>query len=114
MNYTINAEGKKLGRLASEAASVLRGKHTPRFTPNTPDGTHVVIEKASSLFISEKKRSEKPYARYSGYPSGQKVEMLKHLLARRGIGEVVRRAVYGMLPKNPTRARLIKNLIVKE
>lgn len=112
--HTIHAEGKKLGRVATEAANLLRGKDSVHFAPNKTPGTHVVIAGAGKLALSERKRVSKLYQRYSGYPSGRKTETLKSLTARRGIAEVVRRAVYGMLPKNPTRARLIKNLTVEE
>lgn len=112
MTYTIDATGKKLGRLASEAANVLRGKNTPGFTPNELSHARVTIENADKISITEKKRKEKIYERYSGYPSGLKRETLARLATRRGMGEVVRRAVYGMLPKNKLRARVIKNLVI--
>ncbi|OHA19083.1 MAG: 50S ribosomal protein L13 [Candidatus Taylorbacteria bacterium RIFCSPHIGHO2_02_FULL_47_18] len=114
MSHIINADGKRLGRIASEAAHLLRGKASSSFTRNAIPTERVVIENASKLFITEKKQKEKPYQRYSGYPSGRKEETLQKLRARRGIGEVVRRAVYGMLAKNKLRARIIKNLTVKE
>lgn len=113
-SHTIHAEGKKLGRIATEAASLLRGKDSVRFAPNEAPAARVVVEGAGKLAISERKRVSKLYQRYSGYPSGRKTETLQSLTGRRGIAEVVRRAVYGMLPKNPTRARLIRNLLVKE
>ena len=114
MNHTINAAGKKLGRVASEAASLLRGKLSPDFERNVLPTLSVTIENAGMLSLTEKKQQEKKYRRYSGYPSGQKEESLARLLTRRGVGVAVRRAVYGMLPKNKLRARAIKNLIVKK
>lgn len=112
--HIINADGKKLGRVASAAAHLLRGKASPRFTRNEEPKERVLIENAGKLFITEKKQKEKVYQRYSGYPSGLKEEKLGKLMTRRGIGIVVRRAVYGMLPKNKLRARIIKNLTIKE
>ena len=114
MNHTINAAGKKLGRVASEAASLLRGKASPAFERHVLPMLSVTIENAGKLHLTEKKQREKKYQRYSGYPSGRKEESLARLMARRGIGIAVRRAVYGMLPKNKLRARAIKNLRVKE
>lgn len=114
MNHIINADGKKLGRIASAAAHLLRGKANPSFTRNEEPTERVVIENAGKLFITEKKQKEKAYQRYSGYPSGLKEETLGKLLARRGVAIVMRRAVYGMLPKNKLRARIIKNLTIKE
>lgn len=114
MNHTINADGKRLGRVASTAAHLLRGKASPSFTRNEEPKERVLIENAGKLFLTEKKQKEKAYQRYSGYPSGLKEETLGKLIARRGVGIVVRRAVYGMLPKNKLRARIIKNLTIKK
>ena len=114
MNHIIDASGKKLGRISSEAAHLLRGKASPRFTRNDIPTERVIVENAGKLFITEKKQKEKPYQRYSGYPGGLKEETLQTLRARRGIGEVVRRAVYGMLAKNKLRSLIIKNLTIKE
>ncbi|MDP3661794.1 MAG: 50S ribosomal protein L13 [bacterium] len=114
MNHTVNADGKKLGRLATEVAHILRGKANPSFARNEEPKELVVIENAGKIFMTEKKQKEKVYQRYSGYPSGLKEETLGKLIARRGVGIVVQRAVYGMLPKNKLRARIIKNLTIKE
>ncbi len=112
--HTINADGKKLGRVASAAAHVLRGKARADFERNVVPMVRVRIENAGKLFITEKKRGEKKYERYTGYPSGLKEESLGGLTKRRGIAIAVRRAVYGMLPKNKLRARIIKNLTIAE
>lgn len=112
--HIINADGKKLGRVASAAAHLLRGKANPSFARNEEPKERVLIENAGKLFMAEKKQKQKVYQRYSGYPSGLKEETLGKLIARRGVGIVVRRAVYGMLPKNKLRARIIKNLTIKE
>lgn len=111
--YTIDAKGKKLGRVASEAAKYLMGKHSTQFARNVVPNVTVTIVNANEADISEKKQEEKEYVSYSGYP-GKKVETLKHLIDKRGRGEVFTRAVYGMLPTNKLRSRMIKNLVVKE
>jgi large subunit ribosomal protein L13 len=113
MNHKIDAAGKKLGRIAAEAADVLRGKKSVYFSPNIKPDIQVTVENAEKIFMTEKKQKEKRYQRYSGYPSGLKEESLEELKNRRGIGEIIRKAVYGMLPKNKLRAKIIKNLIVK-
>src|SRR3989344_893683 len=110
--YIINAEGKALGRVATEAASVLRGKNTPAYRRDRISSTMVRIENAGKLRIDPRKLRGKTYARYSGYPGGLKFETLESLSSRRGISEAVRRAVYCMLPNNHSRARLMKQLSV--
>ncbi len=114
MEYTIDAKDKKLGRVASEAASVLMGKNRTDFAKNQVTDVKVVISNAASLDISEKKKGEKVYRRHSQYPGGLKEETLAKVLENKGVGEVVRKAVYGMLPTNKLRARMIKNLVVTE
>jgi large subunit ribosomal protein L13 len=111
--HTIDAAGKRLGKVATEAATVLMGKDQTDFAKHTVADVVVTIENASQLDITEKKKGE-IYQRYSGYPSGRKVESLEHLGQRLGYGEVVRRTVKGMLPKNKLQAVLMKNLIVTE
>ncbi len=111
--YTIDATGKRLGRIATEAASVLNGKTTTTFARHTVAPVTVTIENVSKLDISEKKAKE-IYQTYSGYPGGRKVETLDHLAKRRGYAEVVRRTIAGMLPDNKLKKPLLKNLIITE
>lgn len=111
--YTIDAAGKRLGKVATEAATILMGKNSPDFAKHTIANVEVTIENASKLNVPEKKRDE-IYQRYSGYPGGRKTETLEHLATRLGYGEVVRRTVKGMLPKNKLQAQLMKNLKVTE
>lgn len=111
--YTIDAEGKRLGKVATEAASVLLGKNSPAFSKNVVMPVTVTITNASKLDVSEKKAAEE-FQTYSGYPGGRKVETLRHLADRRGYGEVVRRVVGGMLPKNKLHKLRMKNLVVTE
>lgn len=112
--YTIDAQGKRLGVIAAEAASVLLGKRSPAFAKNIAFPVSVSVINARLLDISEKKRDQKVYKTYSGYPGGQKVERLGHLAERRGYGEALTRTIGGMLPKNKLHKERMKNLSIKE
>jgi large subunit ribosomal protein L13 len=111
--YTIDATGKRLGRIATEAASVLIGKDSTEFAKNVVSNVTVTIANASKLDITEK-RGEMEFQSYSGHPGGRKVETLSHLANRRGYAEIVRRVVGGMIPKNKLHAVRMKNLVVTE
>jgi len=113
MEYTIDATGKKLGRVASEVASILRGKKDVGFAPNKVSDVKVTLENVSKLDISEK-RGEAEYKSYSGYPDGLRIESLDHLAGRRGMKEVVMRTIRGMLPRNKLRSLMLKNLTIKD
>ncbi len=109
--HVMDAKGQILGRLASQAAVLLRGKHKPLFSPHVDCGDGVIVVNAEKIRVSGAKEKTKIYRRYSGYPSGLKLEPLGHLLARRPT-EVVRRAVAGMLPKNPLGRHTLRRLKV--
>lgn len=111
--HTIDATGKRLGIVATEAAKVLIGKDTTTFVKNLVADVQVEIKNASKLDIPEKKKGE-VYKTYSGHPGGLKQETLEHLGDRRGYGEVVRRTVAGMLPNNKLKKPLLKQLVVTE
>lgn len=111
--YTIDASGKRLGKVATEAANYLIGKNLPTFAKNIAPDVLVTIENASKLDLTEK-RKEDIYQSYSGYPGGRKEETLGHLGERLGYSEVVRRTVKGMLPKNKLQSVRMKNLVVTE
>ncbi len=112
---TIDATGRSFGRVATEAVEVLRGKDSPDFERHRITGRKVSIINVSSARISTRsKATNKTYVRYSGYPGGKKEETLKKLIERRGAGEALRRAVYGMLPKNKLRPELMKRLKISE
>ena len=111
--YKIDAAGKRLGKVATEAAMLLMGKNSPDFERHLVADVKVTIENASKLDVTEKKKQE-GYQSYSGYPGGRKVETLEHLGERLGYGEVVRRTVKGMLPKNKLQSLMMKNLVVTE
>lgn len=111
--YTIDAAGKRLGKVATEAARYLMGKDSADFVRHNAAPVKVTITNASKLDVTEKKKGE-IYQSYSGYPGGRRVETLEHLGERLGYSEVVRRTVKGMLPKNKLQAVMMKNLTVSE
>ncbi|MBI2108617.1 MAG: 50S ribosomal protein L13 [Parcubacteria group bacterium] len=112
--YTVDAEGKKLGRVASEIATFLMGKNKATFKRNTPAAVKVEVVNAAKLFLDQKKLRTKEYVRYTGYPGGLKKESLGHLVKRRGYKEAIRNAVYGMLPSNKLRVIRMKNLSISD
>lgn len=97
--HVIDAEGQALGRLATEVASLLRGKHKPTYSPHLDMGDYVIVVNAAKVRVTGRKRQQKMYYRHSMYPGGLKVESLEKLLARRPI-RVIEHAVKGMLPHN--------------
>jgi large subunit ribosomal protein L13 len=107
--WVVDADGKNLGRLASEIAVVLRGKNKPQYTPHTDTGDFVVVVNAEKIAVTGKKLTDKLYRRHSGYPGGLTTETLGHLLQRRP-NEVIRRAVKGMMPKNRIAAHQLTKL----
>lgn len=111
--YKIDAAGKRLGKVATEAASVLLGKNDPSFTKHLMADVKVEISNISKLDISEKKEQE-IYQSYSGYPGGRKTETLIHLAKRRGYDEVIRRSIGGMLPNNKHKKHLLAKLVITE
>jgi large subunit ribosomal protein L13 len=96
--YVIDAEGQTLGRLATEIARVLRGKNKPQYTPHVDTGDFVVVVNADRVVVTGKKAEQKVYRRHSGYPGGLKTTSYERMMARRTT-EVLRKAVYGMMPK---------------
>ena len=112
MKKIINAENKTLGRVATEAAMALMGKDSVNYQPNVVADVVVVIENAAKTKITDKKKNEKEYSRYSGYPGGLKFEKLDKVIKEKGYEEVYQRAVKGMLPANRLRSLRLKNLQV--
>jgi len=111
--YTIDATGKRLGKVATEAARVLMGKNDPAFARHIKSDVIVEIKNASKLDIPDKKQGE-IYQSYSGYPGGRKTETLDHLAKRLGFKEVLKRSIGGMLPANKHKKRLLNQLIISE
>ena len=109
--YLVDAENHTLGRLASEVASVLRGKNKPTYTPHLDTGDFVVVINADKIRVSGNKPTQKLYRRHSGRPGGMKTETFAHLQAR--IPErIVERAIKGMLPHNALGRQLFRKLKV--
>jgi large subunit ribosomal protein L13 len=107
--HVIDADGLVLGRMCTEAARVLRGKHKPTFAPHIDTGDHVVIVNASKVVLSSDKAGAKQVYRHSGYPGGLKSESYARLLDRKP-EDAVRRSVRGMLPKGPLGRQMMKKL----
>lgn len=114
MKHVIDAQGKKIGRVASQAASALLGKMSPAIQKNIVNGDKVEIVNASRADISAKKKSDFKYVTYTGHRGGLNTESLGELMDRRGMEEVFRRAIRTMLPNNKLRDQLMLNLVVKE
>jgi len=109
--WIVDAQGKNLGRLASEIATVLRGKNKPQYTPHVDTGDFVVVVNAEKVAVTGNKMTGKVYYRHSGYPGGLRSRTLEEMLERRPT-EVLRKAVKGMLPKNRLAARQLTKLKV--
>jgi large subunit ribosomal protein L13 len=112
--HTIDATGKHLGRVASEVAYLLLGKDRTDAVRNVAAPVRVEVQNVSKLAITEKKRAQKEYDRYTGYPGGRRVLNMEKLIEKKGYTEVFRKAVYGMLPNNKLRAVRMKKLIISE
>ncbi len=109
--WVVDAAGKTLGRLASQVARLLRGKHTPFFSPHVDCGDFVIVINAAQVRVEGKRRTKKEYFRYTGYPGGARFETFRELLRRRPEA-VIEHAVWGMLPKGRLGRRLIRKLKV--
>jgi large subunit ribosomal protein L13 len=111
--HTINAEGKVLGRLAVEVALLLRGKNKPNFVLNQDMGDFVNVENIRKMKITGKKLEQKKYYHHSGYLGNLKETFMKKLFEENP-AEILRKAVYGMIPSNKLRAGQLKRLKIKD
>jgi large subunit ribosomal protein L13 len=107
--YVVDADGRTLGRLATQIANVLRGKRKPEYTPHCDTGDFVVVVNAEKVAVTGNKREDKLYWRHSGYPGGIRSRSLGEMLERRP-EEVLRRAVKGMLPRNRLARQQLRKL----
>jgi large subunit ribosomal protein L13 len=114
MEHTIDAKGKKLGRIASQAASLLMGKNLASFSRHKAPAVKVTITNVGKMSRTEAKTKEKRHIRFSGYPGSQKFESDEAVSTRLGLKEVVRRAVRGMIPNNKLRPDMLKRLHISE
>jgi len=109
--HIVNADGLILGRMCTEVARILRGKHKPTFAPHLDTGDHVIIVNASKVVLSSGKAESKQVYRHSGYPGGLRTQTYAELLARKP-EDAVRRTVKGMLPKGPLGRQMLSKLKV--
>ncbi|GFM32904.1 50S ribosomal protein L13 [Desulfovibrio subterraneus] len=107
--FVVDAEDKILGRLATQIAHRLRGKHKPEFAPHMDNGDFIVVVNCEKIKVTGKKMSDKKYYRYTGYMGGLRETSLSDMLAKKP-EEVIRKAVQGMLPKNRLGAAMLKKL----
>jgi large subunit ribosomal protein L13 len=109
--YLVDASGKTLGRLATEIARRLRGKHKPIYTPHVDTGDYIVVVNAEKIHVTGNKANDKMYYRHSGFPGGLKQANFNQMIAR-APERVLEHAVKGMLPKNPLGRAMFKKLKV--
>ena len=109
--YVVDAEGKTLGRIATEMASRLRGKHKPEYTPHVDTGDYIIVINAEKVAVTGKKASDKMYYAHSGFPGGIKSISFEKLIDRKP-EMVIEAAVKGMLPKGPLGRAMFRKLKV--
>ena len=107
----IDAENEVLGRMATKAANLLRGKHKPEFTPHVDCGDNVIIINADKIRLTGDKWNAKEYIRHTGYPGGQRTTTARQMMAKKPTA-MVEKAIKGMLPKNKLGSSLFRNLYV--
>ncbi len=108
--YTIDAAGRTLGRVASDAAHALLGKRSVHFIKHEVLPIKVVIVNAKKMVVSERRKAGKVYTRYTGYPGGLKETSMKEMVEKKGIEEVLKKTIDGMIPRNKLRAPRMKLL----
>lgn len=111
--YTMDAKDKSLGRIASEAAAFLRGKNSVEFRSNRIPDMKLIILHADQIKLTGQKEKQKKYKSYSGYPGSLKFRTAGKIIENKGKSFILKKAVFGMLPKNKLRVGMIKNLIIK-
>ena len=109
--YLLDGEGKTLGRLATKAATILRGKHKPTYTPHVDCGDYVIVINADKVVLTGNKMNDKMYYNHSGYPGGLRERNAKEMITKYP-EEMVERAIKGMLPHNPLGNKMGKKLFV--
>lgn len=114
IEYTVDAEGKKLGRLASEVAVLLMGKNLPNFRADTVADVKVTITNAALLDMGGKKKADTEYTHYTGFPGGIKRYTRAELSEKKGNSSIIRRATEGMIKRNKLRPIIMKNLVIND
>ncbi|MDO8231717.1 MAG: uL13 family ribosomal protein [bacterium] len=110
--YTIDATDRTLGRVASEAAHALLGKRSTLFSKNQALPVTVIVENAGKLHLPERRTKGKVYLRYTGYPGGQREMRMDEMITKKGIAEVLKKTIDGMIPRNKLRKPRMQNLVV--
>ena len=111
-HYVVDANGLVLGRMASEIAKLLRGKHKPTYTPNMDCGDDIIVINAEKVKLTGKKNANKTYYRHTGYPGGLKSQKASDILEGKNPEKVVKLAIKRMIPNNPLGRKQLKNLKV--
>lgn len=111
--YTIDAKGKALGRVASEAAAILRGKNDVEFKDNAAPDIKLVVLNVEQIKLTGQKSKQKKYKSYAGYPGSLKFTPMAMAIEKKGKPYIFKTAVSGMLPKNKLHAKMMKNLVLK-
>ena len=114
MEYTIDATNRTIGRVSTEVAILLMGKNDPSYEKNILSKNKVTVINASKVKMTEKKAREVMHQRYSGYPGGLSIKSIEQVIKAKGYGELFKLAIYGMLPDNKLRPRMMKNLTITE
>ena len=112
--FVIDAEGRSLGRVASEAASVILGKKSVTYVQNEVLPVEVTITNASKMKLTEKRVDQKEFTHYTGYPGGLRTTSMRNMMATKGIAEVLRKAVDGMIPRNKLRKERMKRVTITD
>ena len=111
-HYVVDANGLVLGRMATEIAKLLRGKHKPTYTPNMDCGDDIIVINAEKVKLTGKKNANKTYYRHTGYPGGLKSQKASDILEGKNPEKVVKLAIKRMIPNNPLGRKQLKNLKV--
>lgn len=109
--YVVDAEGKTLGRMSTQIATILRGKHKPIYTPHVDTGDYVIVINAEKVDVTGKKRTKKMYRHHSGFPGGLKECSFEKMLEKKP-EEIVKHSIKGMLPKGPLGSQMYTKLKV--
>ncbi len=110
--YTIDATDRTLGRVASEAAHALLGKRSALFSKNQALPITVIVENAGKMHLPERRTKGKVYLHYTGYPGGQREMRMDEMIAKKGVAEVLKKTIDGMIPRNKLRKPRMQNLVV--
>lgn len=114
VTYTIDAAGRTLGRVASEAAHALLGKRSAHFVTHRVLPVTVIVTNAAKLYLPARRTEGKIYTRYTGHPGGLRMLSMKEFIAKKGVAEALRKTIDGMLPRNKLRAPRMKRLVVRD